>query len=152
MSHENGGSVLLADFPKAARKETEETHSAVKDMIEQFTLMVAQIDFPVTAITPAAGALSTTFVVQLRDANDVRMLFGDNAAGRVQVDENGGTAANAELSADGVTWGTSIVVSFKRGQATVYARATGVGTVIGTLVDVDATGLVLGGDATVTFS
>ena len=153
MSHEQGGSVLLANFPKAARRETEEEHDAVKDMIEQFTLMVSQIVFPVTAIAPTAGLLLTTFVVELADANDVRMLFGDNVTSRIQVDENAGTAAGKELSGDGINWGVAdIIVPFKRGQGTVYARATATGTVIATLVDVDGTGLTLGGDATVTFS
>jgi hypothetical protein len=152
MSHEQGGSVLLADYPKAARRETEEEHSAVKDMIEQFTLMVAQIDFPITATAPAAGVLTATVIVQARDANDVRSLFGDNVAGRVQVDANGGGAAGDEISADGVNWGATAILSFKRGEATLYARATGTGTQISTLVDIDGTGLTLGGDNTITYS
>jgi hypothetical protein len=145
-------SVLLADFPKRARKETEESHDATRLMIEQFALMTTQIQFPVTAITPDAGLLTTTVEINLTDTNDIKMLFGENTAGRVQVDNNGGSAAGIEVSADGETWGTSAVVSFTKGVATVYSRATGTGTHVLTLVDVDVTGLTLGGDATVTYS
>jgi hypothetical protein len=144
-------SISLADFPSKARKESDESHNATLEMITQFTLMVAAINFPVTAI--AAGLNSTTAVlVQVQDANDVRMLFGDNVVKRVQVDENGGTSPGAEVSADNVTFGADAIVTFDRGQATVYLKGTTAGTVIGTLVDVDVSGLTLGGDVTVTLS
>ncbi len=153
MSHEEGGSVLLVDYPKAARRETEEEHDALRDAIEQFTLMTTQIDFPVTALGPAAGVLLATLTVQLRDSNDIRVHCGDNGATRVQVDENSGSAAGAELSGDGVNFAAAdVIIPFKRGEGTVFFRATGTGTVIATLVDIDGSGLTLGGDATVTFS
>jgi len=144
-------SISLLDFPSKARKETDESHDATIEMINQFVLMVAAINFPTTAI--AAGLNSTTAVtIEIQDANDVRMLFGDNVVKRVQVDENGGSSGAPAVSADNVTFGASAIVSFDRGLATVYMQGTTAGTVIGTLVDVDASGLTLGGDATVTLS
>ena len=116
-------------------------------------VLTTQIIFPTTAIAPAGGELGPTPVtIHLADDNDHRMYFGDNVAKRVQVDENGGGAAGAAVSADGITFGASAVVEFEKGVATVYTIATGTGTVVCSLVDVDSTGLTLGGDATVTYS
>lgn len=143
--------LLLADMPPKGRKENDETIDAVRAMIEQFALMVAAINFPTTAVAGAIGD-AVPVLIETQDANDVRMLFGDNAAGRVQVDLNGGTAATPELSADQVTWGASATVEFTRGQAVVYARGSAAGTIVLTLVDVAGSGLTLGGDATVTLS
>jgi len=144
-------SISLAEFPSKARKETDEHHNAVHDMIQQFTLMVAAINFPVTAIAAALNS-TTAVTVEIQDANDVRMLFGDNIVKRVQVDENGGTSGAPEVSADNVTFGASAIVTFNKGLATVYLKGTTAGTVIGQLVDVDASGLTLGADVTVTLS
>jgi len=143
-------SVSLADFPAKARKENDESHNALRDLIEQFTLAVTQIHFPTTVIAAAINDV-VAVTIEVADANDVRMLFGDNVAQRVQVDVSG-SAAGATLSADGVTFGASAIVTFNKGQATVYMTGTGAGTVIGTLVDVDGTGLTLGAVCTVTLS
>jgi hypothetical protein len=144
-------STSLLDFPSKARKETDESHNATRCMIEQFTLMVAAINFPTTAIAAALNS-TTAVTIEVQDANDVRMIFGENVVKRVQVDENGGTSPGAAVSADGVTFGASAIVSFDKGLGTVYMQGTTAGTVIGTLVDIDGSGLTLGGDATVTLS
>jgi hypothetical protein len=143
-------SISLADFPSKARKETDESHNATLEMIRQFGLMVAAINFPVTAIAAALNS-TTAVLVEVQDANDVRMLFGDNTVKRVQVNASG-TSPGASVSADGVTFGASAVLTFDRGQATVYMKGTTAGTVIGTLVDIDGSGLTLGANATVTLS
>lgn len=143
-------SISLADFPSKARKETDESHNATLDMIEQFTLMVAAINFPVTVIAAALNS-TTEVLVEIQDANDVRMLFGDNVVKRVQVNASG-TSPGAAVSADGITFGASAILTFNKGQATVYMQGTTAGTVIGTLADVDGSGLTLGAVATVTLS
>jgi len=135
----------------AGRKETDEVIQAIKDCMAQFEAMVDQIHFPVTAIGPAASVLTSEVAVEVADANDVKALFGDNVVRRVQVDLTG-TAVGREISADGVTYGSSIVLVFEKGAATVHVRATAAGTAILALTDVDSSGLTLGGNATVTFS
>lgn len=151
MSHDKGGSVLSSEFPKAARRETEETHAALKDMIDQFTAMVSDITFVSTTIAPAGGLLEATATLELRDGNGIKILFGDNAAKRVQLDVTGNAAGGVFVDDEGneVTSGN---VRFVKGEAVVTAKATGTGTVILTLTDVDSTGLSLGGAATITFS
>jgi hypothetical protein len=144
---------LLANYPATGRKETDEHHGVVRALIDQFVLLTKQIIFPTTAINPTAGLLAADAEVITADLNDIKMLFGANVARRVQVDVDGGsTAAGAEISTDGVNWGATAYPEFVDGSATVMARATGVGTVILVLTDVDGSGLTLGGNATITFS
>ena len=147
------GSVLLSDFPKAARRETETSHDALRDMIQQFTDMVTQIHFPLASSAPTAGLLTTTLAIEIADANDVKALFGDNAAGKVQVDITGGTAAGATVTgSDGVADGTAVEVLFDKGAGSVIVTATGTGTVILGLTDSGGSGLAVTDTITVTFS
>ena len=149
-------SVLLSELPSAGRKENDETLEAIKDMISQFAAMVTQVEFPTTAIAAGAGE-ETPVPIEVRDANDIRSLFGENAIKRVTVAPSG-TAANPEISLDGgLTWQpftAATSVFFKKGLATPLVReaAGGTGTIILTLGDPDSTGLTLGGAATVTIS
>ena len=144
-------SVLSAELPGVARKENDETLQALSDMILQFAELVDQIEFPTTVFAPDAGVLTQDVICEVRDANDKRMFFGENVVKRVQVDVTGNAAGRGVLDADGNSVIT-LIASFAKGQLTFVAVATGTGTVILTLTDVDSSGLTLGGAATVTFS
>lgn len=144
-------SVLSTELPSAARKENDETLQALSDMILQFAELVDQIEFPTTTFAPDADVLTQDVICEVRDANDKRMFFGENVVKRVQVDVTGNAAGRGVLDADGNSVIT-LIASFAKGQLTFVAVATGTGTVILTLTDVDSSGLTLGGAATVTFS
>lgn len=144
-------SVLSTELPSAGRKENDETIQALSDMILQFAELVDQIEFPTTAFGPAGGVLTQDVVCEVRDANDKRMIFGENVVKRIQVDITGSAAGAGVLDADGNSV-TTLIASFAKGQLTFTAVATATGTVILTMTDVDSSGLTLGGAATVTFS
>lgn len=144
-------SVLQTELPSAARKENDETLQALSDMIAQFAEMVDQIEFPTTAFGPAGGELAQDVLCEVRDVNDKRMIFGENVVKRIQVDVTGNAANGAVLDADGNPV-TTLIQAFAKGQTTFQAIATGTGTVILTMTDVDSSGLTIGGAATVTFS
>lgn len=146
-------SVLVSELPGVARRENDETLQTIRDTIEQFVLMVSQVEYPTLAFAPLAGDFSAVAVpIEVRDVNDIRMLFGEGVIKRIQVDASG-TAPNGLVgpTAKG-PFAASTNIFFKRGRGVVWGIATGAGTLACTLVDVDATGLILGADAVITFS
>jgi len=133
------------------RKETDEVLEALADLIADRQDSVTQAAF-VADFAPAAGVLAGTTTVTLQDANDVRSRFGDNVNRRVQVGVTGGTATGREISADGVTFGATADVSYVKGVATVYYRATGTGTIVMGLTALDGSTLTHTDTLTITLS
>lgn len=151
-------SVLVSELPKAGRKENDESLEAMKDMIRQFAALVAQVEFDAAA--PATGDAAGDAVrldLLAEDANDVRILFAEQRIKRVRL------VYDAASTATGVTIknskGESITAElekidawFEKGLAWVTVEATGAGTVVLTLEDVDSAGVVVTDTHTVTFS
>jgi hypothetical protein len=146
-------SVDQRTFSTKARRETDESHQILLDVLEQARLNCTQIIFPAAAVNPTAGLLSTPVNVDVADANSVRQLLGDNRVKRARVNITGGTATGKLLTNDeGGTGGTNLIVEFRKGRAIVTVSATSTGTVTLSLTDVDSSGLTVTDTVTVTFS
>lgn len=139
---------LLTDVPKAARQENDETLNQIKKLGEDRAAEASQVVFPDAAIAPAAGLLEVDVDLEIHDANDVLNQFGENTARRTQVNITGGTAAGPTV--DGLNPDAN--VTFLDGKGSVKVAATGTGTVVLGLTDVDTHGLVVTDTVTVTFS
>jgi len=144
-------SVLLTKFPKAGRRETDPVHQCLKDVIAQFALLTSQVHFPEAAASgPKEGV---TVVIEAADANDVKMLFGDNKVKRVTVSVTGGTATGETITNEkGEAHATDIICGLYKGAGAVLVKATGAGTVTLALADTDTTGVTVTDTITVTLA
>ncbi len=139
---------LLSELPKTGRKENDEVLDALKKIGEDRAAAASQVVFPDAAIAAPAGDLSIDVDLEIQDADDVLNQFGENTARRTQVDITGGTAAGPTV--DGVN--PDVTNTFLDGKAKVTVAATGTGTVILGLTDVDSHGLTVTDTVVVTFS
>lgn len=139
---------LLSELPKAGRKENDEVLDALKRIGEDRAAAATQVVYPAAAVAPDAGELSVDVELEIQDANDVLNQFGENTARRTQVNITGGTAAGPTV--DGLN--PDVTLTFVDGKAKVTVAATGTGTVILGLTDVDSHGLTVTDAVTVTFS
>lgn len=150
--------VLLSELPRALRAETDETRQIFADLLQQMADMVAQVEFGASdPTTGSAGGAAVPLTLVAEDANDVRMRFAENRLRRVRV------VYAAASTATGVTItnedGESITaeletidVKFRKGLGQLTVKATGAGTVVLTLVDVDSAGVTVTDTHTITFS